>query len=101
MFDAEDVIGIKVKAHATLADVDCGLTTLWMKKGSDLADKYAKEGASEIRAPETIRLEVAALKRLAKEAATFAAKSQAAAAAIQKDLFLAELAEPGFRSKHV
>lgn len=38
-FDAEDVIGFKVKAHATLADVDSGLTTLRMKKGSDLADR--------------------------------------------------------------
>ena len=78
-----------------------GKTTLWMKKGSDLADKYAKEGASEHRAPEQLRMEIAALNRLAKEAALFAARSHAASAAMLKDLGVAEQAEPGFRRKHI
>ena len=85
-FDSEDVTGFKVKAHASHADVSSGTTLAWMKAGSDHADKYAKEGALEARAPENLRLEIAALKRLAKEAATFAATSQAAAAEMLKNL---------------
>lgn len=99
-FDAEDVTGFKVKAHASHADVSSGATLAWMKAGSDHADTYAKKGASESRAPEILRLEILALKRLAKEAAIFAAKSQAAAAALHKDLSAAECLEPGFRKKH-
>ena len=99
-FDVEDVTGFKVKAHASHVDVAAGRTPLWGKKGSDLADKYAKEGALERRAPQTTRLEFAVRGKLAREAATFAAKSQTAAATMHKELAQAELLEPGFRRRH-
>ena len=59
---------LKVKAHATLADVDRELITLWERAGNGWADHYAKLGAAAHRVPERARMEVRALGDLAQQA---------------------------------
>ena len=43
--DDDRVVVLKVKAHATQADVDSGRTTAWHRQGNDHADHFAKRGS--------------------------------------------------------
>ena len=63
-----------VKGHATLQDVEDGVTTAWARRGNQHADKFAKPGAAkhgqtktqgeEVRAILDFQSQVARLRRL-------------------------------------
>ena len=70
----------KVKAHATLADVESGLISHWERRGNQLADTHAKMGAALHIAPlhELDPLLIIGLNLIIKEASVWGAIALAA-----------------------
>ena len=45
-FEVSDIQGHKTKGHATMQDIEKGISTHWEKRGNDTADTFAKQGAA-------------------------------------------------------
>ena len=64
----------KTKAHATLLDVERGLSTEWERKANNFADGFAKQGAALHGLSADIELQYRSLASLAFQAARWAAE---------------------------
>ena len=71
------VSAVKTLAHATLADIDKGLSTHWEKAANGHADRLAKLGASDHSLPEEAVKEFFGLLQLVREAARWAGEHEA------------------------
>ena len=67
----------KVPAHSSWADVQAGHLTALEKVGNDLADKYAKRGASDVGQDESLCHFVHGCRQVAREVAIYVARMEA------------------------
>ena len=87
----------KTKGHATQRDLDIGISTHWEREANGHADRLAKKGA-DFGLPEPDQLNAYfAMMDIARQAAWYTAKVQAARADIEKQLQEEDLAQPCFR----
>ena len=87
----------KTKAHATAQDIVDGVSTRWEQKADGHADRLAKKGAAFGVPREEEVSQYLALQGLAKQAAWYSAKIQAATADKERELREAAENQPAFR----